>query len=744
MADILKYDMTNIWASAGDVVAPDAAKINAGWGVEVVPRQWWNWFENRQDQNIAYLLQKGIPEWDATTQYIANKSYVTRSGIVYRATVTSTNSDPISLTSWVRAFADYSVSSNALGSLTPAANTMPYYTSTTAAAVTALTAFARTLLDDADAATMRTTLGAQQSNTNLTALSGVAASANALPYFTGTTAMGITTLTAFGRSLIGGNDAVAVRTLLGVDSAATATAALNTAIATRQPLSSVLTTLATVAPDTNKLPYFTGTGTADTTDLTAFARTLLDDLDSTAARATLGLGTGAVATVTTSTTDSITGRLLKVGDFGLGGLTVGIADLNVVPVTGVYGLSGASTNGPVGAGSGSTLFATVFSSVEQRQIVLYRTNPARMAIRSQVSSTWSAWAEVVTGIPTTLGRSLMDAATAAAARTLLDVYSTTESTTNLNAGLATKQPLHPNLTALASTTPSANTVFYFTSPTTVALATVTPFARSILDDADAISVRTTIDANNASNLTSGIIPQARLPIQPTTSRYDTTANALLKVGDFGVGSTATPWTVNLDTITAAGFYGYGSGTTTTGMPSGSAFGEVIHSAGDGAGTATQIALEHNSDHVWYRRRTASAWTPWVEFVTGLPSSFGRSLMDTASAATARVLLGVNASSYKNTFDVLWSGTASIGATLTLSRQLAVGDLIILKHTDAKQTLSQVSAIYDTNSGKEIVFAVGNSIQTIFAIGATLDKVSFTSFTSGIGVSAILAVRIVSA
>lgn len=214
--DLIKYDMTDVWAVAGDVVAPDSAKIRAGWGVEVVPRQWWNWFENRQDNNIAYMLQKGIPEWDATTEYIINKSYVQRNGIVYRATATSTNSDPVALTSWVKAFADSTPFLEAVKGLGVGNQVIPAFTAGGVATYLPYGATGLVSLAATSQAAGRTAIDAQQANSNLTALSGVTAAANQLPYFTGTTAAGVTTLTSFGRSLLDDNDASAARATLGL------------------------------------------------------------------------------------------------------------------------------------------------------------------------------------------------------------------------------------------------------------------------------------------------------------------------------------------------------------------------------------------------------------------------------------------------------------------------------------------------------------------------------------------------
>jgi len=96
MAEITKPDLSLIWASSGDVLKPSDSKIQSGWAVEIPPRQWFNWLDNRQDQAIAHINQHGIPVWDDTTEYIAGKSYVQSpaSGEIFRAVQTNIGRNP--------------------------------------------------------------------------------------------------------------------------------------------------------------------------------------------------------------------------------------------------------------------------------------------------------------------------------------------------------------------------------------------------------------------------------------------------------------------------------------------------------------------------------------------------------------------------------------------------------------------------------------------------------------------------
>jgi hypothetical protein len=109
-----------------------------------------------------------------------------------------------------------------IAGLTTAADKMIYTSGSDVYAVTDLTAFARTILDDADAAAVRTTLGlaigtnVQAYDAELAAIAGLTSAADKLPYFTGSGTAGLADLTTFGRSLIDDGDAATARTTLGL------------------------------------------------------------------------------------------------------------------------------------------------------------------------------------------------------------------------------------------------------------------------------------------------------------------------------------------------------------------------------------------------------------------------------------------------------------------------------------------------------------------------------------------------
>ena len=380
MVDLVQKEMTLVWAETGDIIQPDDTKISNGWDVELVPRQWWNWMQNRVDHNVAYLLQKGFPEWSAAVEYVINKSYVQHLGVVYKCIQTHTNQTPVVGAYWVKAFVESSNSLEAIQPLTVAADKIAYYTGANSAATTTLTSFARTLLDDTSASAARTTLGAQAADATLTALAGVATGLNKLPYFTGTDAADVTDLSAYGRTLIATADAAAARTTLGLQSGAT-------------------TSVGTIATQNANNVAITGGSIAGITDL-AIADGGTGASNASDARSNLGLGTAATGDVTTSTIDSTIGRILRVGDFGFGSTTLPITnDFNAITGSGWY----ANTSGAaVGLPLADRIFTVMHVALNANTAMQYAidtftsTTDQRVFVRTKNTGTWAAWNEVWT------------------------------------------------------------------------------------------------------------------------------------------------------------------------------------------------------------------------------------------------------------------------------------------------------------------------------------------------------------
>lgn len=99
------------------------------------------------------------------------------------------------------------------------------------------------------------------------------------------------------------------------------TSAIQTQLNAKQALDATLTAIAGVTTAADKGIYFTGVDTAAAFDLSAFARTLLDDTSASAMRATLGLGAlSTLATVGTAeiADNSVTGAKIALGSDAAG------------------------------------------------------------------------------------------------------------------------------------------------------------------------------------------------------------------------------------------------------------------------------------------------------------------------------------------------------------------------------------------------------------------------------------------
>lgn len=170
---------------------------------------------------------------------------------------------------------------DAIDGLTPAADRFAYYTGSSAAALATLTAAGRALLDDADAAAQRTTLGL-----------GSAALAASTDFDAAGAAAAVSAASAQRAANLGDlASAAAARSNLGLGSAATysagafdAAGAAAAAQAASQPLDSDLTAIAALAT-------------------TSFGRALLTLADAAAARTAIGAASGTGSASGTNTGD---------------------------------------------------------------------------------------------------------------------------------------------------------------------------------------------------------------------------------------------------------------------------------------------------------------------------------------------------------------------------------------------------------------------------------------------------------
>lgn len=109
---------------------------------------------------------------------------------------------------------DLTATGRSLISQSPSTDTFPYVSGSNTISFATVSSFARTILDDANAAAVLTTIGAQALDAELTAIAGLTSAADRVPYFTGSGTAALATFTTFGRSLVDDADAATARVTL--------------------------------------------------------------------------------------------------------------------------------------------------------------------------------------------------------------------------------------------------------------------------------------------------------------------------------------------------------------------------------------------------------------------------------------------------------------------------------------------------------------------------------------------------
>ena len=544
-----------------------------------------------------------------------------------------------------------------IAGLTTASGSYLFATSNDVYTTGVITAFGRSLVDDADASTARTTLGlgtlATQSGTfsgtssgtntgdqtaaslgltigtnvqaydaGLTSIAGLTTASGSYLYATANDVYTTGTSTVYGRSVLAASGISSVLTtaltagtgiVLSYNSG-TDTATINTSglvIGTDvQAYDAGLTSIAGLTTASGSYIYATANDVYTTGVITSFGRSLVDDADATTARTTLGLGTLATQSGTFSGTSSGT----NTGDQTAASLNLTVGTYTQAYDAGLTSIAGLTT------ASGSYIYATASDVYTTGTSTVYgRSVLAASGVESLVTTTLTAG----TGI-------------------LLSYNSGTDTVTISTSGLVigtNVQAYDAGLTSIAGLTTASGNYLYATASDVYTTGVITSFGRSLVDDADATTARTTLG----------------LVIGTDVQAYDA---KLQSISTLNMAADNYLYAASSSTFSAGVIYTFGrnflSNTDSSGAQS--TLGLVIGTnvqAYD-AGLTSIAGLTTAADRYIYT-------TANDVYTTGAITTFGRSLVDDADASTSRTTLGLAIGTNVQAYD---AGLTSIAGLTT--------------------------------------------------------------------------------
>ena len=481
-----------------------------------------------------------------------------------------------------------------------------------------------------------------------------------------------------------------------------------------------LQALAGLPSAVNQLPYFTGSGTAALATVTIFGRSLINDIDAATSRTTLGASTVGANLFTVSDPSAVrytrinadnTISLLDSGAFlaaigaGAGSGTVSSVGLSAPLGFSVSG-SPVTTSGTL-ALSYTAGYEGLLTASSSNWNSFYNTPSSRITTGTGLSWTGNTlslntsgdWTGTFDGQEGTYYLNRANQTGAQATSTITGVFglanggtgATTSVDARINLGLVigtTVQAQDTELSAFAGLTSAADQLAYFTGAGTAALTSFTTYSRSLIDDIDAVTARTTLGATTVgANIFTLANPSAVRLVQINA---DNTVSAV-STSSLGLGSgTVTSVSATVPT----GFTVTGSPITTSGTLA------ISYTAGY-EGLLTASSSNWNSFYNTPSSRiTAGTGLSW----TGNTLNVGTSTLGIAISDTTGVLAATR------------GGT---GLSSITQNQLLIGGAGNTWTQIATSTLG-LSAVFTTSAGLAALLSdeTGSAGAVVFSISPT--------------------------